>query len=126
MTPDLLRRGYDDYTKGAVDEALMSADTADGRAYRDGTRMARRDIYDSELAGFDSKAPDRASEVTLIESKLAPQFFEKLDTARKEAAQVMGIPEAILRSDTPGAFSDAVIRKRRAQKPADPAQSSFL
>lgn len=125
MTPDLLRRGYDDYTKGAVDEALMSADSADGRAYRDGTRMARRDIYDSELAGFDSKAPDRASEVTLIESKLAPQFFEKLDTARKEAAQVMGIPQHLV-IETPGAFNDASPRKRRAQKPADPAQSSFL
>lgn len=37
------QRGYDDQAAGMLNPALAEADTAEGRAYRDGVRARRRD-----------------------------------------------------------------------------------
>lgn len=131
------RTGYEDGTHGRQDAAFYNRDDDDARCYRDGHRMARRELADREKGEattpaavtqpIDTTAATWPAAVTpeaekIVAAQIAANF-EKApvpSVAEHVAAELNKIWDKGL-GGTPSSFVDPTPGKRRAKQPKPPA-----
>lgn len=136
------RTGYEDGTHGRQDAAFYNRADDDARCYRDGHRMARRELADADLKAIADEqcAPIKMEIETIIEpggevktkyvaplderaARVAPPVpGERLPTSVDPAAELNKIWDKGP-GGTPSSFVDPTPGKRRAKQPKPPADA---
>lgn len=148
---DAWRAGHADGLEGRRDEARYTRNDADALLYRDGHRMARRELMDatsSTTSGCLPTSRPRITEDQSREEKL-PNVMEHFDELDKMVTRHFSVPVDVFSpekqpnpaptpsaepapaprsmDEAPSAFSDPIPGKKpKRAKAADPAQASLF
>lgn len=118
------QRGYDDQMAGKTDEALMNADTAEGREYRDGKRRARWAQQDAAEVRADGELKE-ARVVLANALRIPPRLMfgdDQLPPPVDFAPPAPSAPNSVPEPVAPNAFFDPPPKRAKKAKPADDAQ----